>query len=133
MSVATLVQLSPVEERPVRLRIAAVLNVSVFAALLLLLIGSAVPYGTAEPWWKATFVSAVFAICIVAIIESMLSGENRIGGSRSVLLSMLVLSVLALLQTITIRSGNPANPYRPVARQLKYAPARNANLATRRL
>ena len=104
---ATLVQLSPVEERPVRLRIAAVLNVSVFAALLLLLIGSAVPYGTAEPWWKATFVSAVFAICIVAIIESMLSGENRIGGSRSVLLSMLVLSVLALLQTITIRSGNP--------------------------
>jgi len=107
LSVATLAQLSFVEERPVRLRIAAVLNSGIFAALLLLLIGSAVPYGTAEPWWKATFVSAVFAICIVAIIESMLSGENRISGSRSVLLSMLVLSVLAILQTITIRSGNP--------------------------
>ena len=107
MSEATLAQFTLAEERSVRLRIAAVLNSGVFAAMLLLLIGSAIPYGTAEPWWKATFVCAVFAICVVAIVESMLSGESRIGGSNAVLLSMLVLSGLAFLQTITIRSGSP--------------------------
>jgi O-antigen ligase len=107
MSEVTLVQFPAANESAMRLRIAAVLNCGVFASLALLLIGSAIPYGTAEPWWKAAFVSAVFAICIVAIVESMLSGEHRIGGSSGVLLSMLALSVLAFLQTIAIRSGNP--------------------------
>src|SRR5437867_8577004 len=94
------------EERVTRLRIADLLNKGIFGGLLLLLVISAIPYGTIEPWWKAAFVSAVFAICIAAIVESLISGESKIGGSRGVLLSMLALCGLALLQTITIRSGN---------------------------
>ena len=96
-----------VEDRAVRTRIASLLNKAVFISLVLLLVVTAIPYGTAEPWWKATFVCFVFLICIVAIVESLLSGESRIGGSTEVLLSMLALCALGLTQTITIRAGNP--------------------------
>ncbi len=61
---------------------------------------AAIPYGTVEPWWKAAFVCAVFAICIVAVIESLVSGASRPDG-LSILLPMLALSALAFLQTIS--------------------------------
>src|SRR6476646_9942493 len=93
----------------VRLRIAGFLDKTVFTGLLVLLVLSAVPYGTVEPWWKAAFVCAVFLICIVAIVETLVSGECTIGGSRAILLSMIALSGLALVQTINIRS-NDADP-----------------------
>ena len=96
----------PDETPAVRQRVAAILNRAVFGSLLLLLALCAIPYGTVEPWWKAAFVSAAFCICIVAIVESLLSGESRIGGPRGVLLSMVALAGFALLQTITIRSGS---------------------------
>ena len=69
---------------------------------------AAIPYGTVEAWWKAAFICAVFAICIVAIIESLLSGANRIEGG-SVLLPMLVLAVLAFAQTISLGPSNVWN------------------------
>ena len=88
-----------------RLRIADVLSQVVFGSLVLLLIVSAVPYGITEPWWKGLFLAAIFAICIVAILETLLSGSYRINGSRGMLLSMLVLAGFAMLQTINIGSS----------------------------
>jgi len=81
------------------------LNKAVFGALVALIMITAIPYGTVEPWWKATFVCAVFAICIVAIIESLMSGETRIEGG-SILLPMLALSALAFVQTISAGSSD---------------------------
>ena len=95
------------EERASRLRIAALLNKAIFGSLVLLLVISPIPYGTAEPWWKAAFVCAVFAICFFAILESLLSGETRVGGDRGLLFSMLALSAFAFLQTLTIGRANP--------------------------
>ena len=89
-----------------RLRMAALLSQGVFGSLLLLLVMSAVPYGTVEPWWKAAFVSAVFSICIAAIVESLLRRDLRIYGLPGLLLSMLALCGFAFLQTVTIRRGN---------------------------
>jgi len=77
----------------------------VFSALVGLIAITAVPYGTVEAWWKAAFVCAVFAICIVAIIETLVSGSNRIAGGP-VLLPMLSLSALAFLQTFSV-SADP--------------------------
>jgi O-antigen ligase len=94
------------EERTTRLRVAAVASKGVFGGLLILLVMSAIPYGTVEPWWKAAFISAVFSISIGAIVESFLSGDSRIYGSRGLLLSMLVLCGFGFLQTLTIRGGN---------------------------
>ena len=90
----------------VRLRIAGFLDKTVFSGLLVLLALTAVPYGTVEPWWKAAFVCAVFLICIVAIVETLISGQCTIDGSRGILLSMIALCGLALIQTINFRSAD---------------------------
>jgi len=82
-----------------------ILSKAVFAALVALMVIAAIPYGTVEPWWKAAFVGAVLAICIVAIIETLVARANRVEGS-TVLLPMLALSALAFLQTLSIGSSN---------------------------
>ena len=79
------------------------LNKIIFGALLGLIVIAAIPYGTVEPWWKAAFVCAVFAICIVALIDSLVSGSLKIQGG-SILLPMLALAVLAFVQTLSLGS-----------------------------
>lgn len=93
------------EGEATRLRIAEVLNLIVFVSLLLLLAVSAIPYGITEPWWKAAFIAAVFAICVVAILELLVKGDSQIHGSKGILLSMLALAGLAMLQTINLGGG----------------------------
>lgn len=105
MSEVMITSFPTTDEQLVRLRIASLFDKTVFGALLVLLVLSAVPYGTVEPWWKAAFVCAAFLICIVAIVETLISGECDIGGSRAILLSMIALCGLALIQTINIRSA----------------------------
>ena len=82
-----------------------VLNRIIFGALVGLLIVTAIPYGTVEPWWKAAFVCAAFGLCILAIIEMLISGATQISG-KSVLLPMVALSALAFLQTLSLGSLN---------------------------
>ena len=79
------------------------LSNGIFGSLVGLIVIAAIPYGTVEPWWKAAFACAVFAICIVAIIEMMVSGSHRITGG-SVLLPMLALTALAFVQTLSFGS-----------------------------
>src|SRR5262245_58108895 len=94
--------------QPARLRVADLLSKAVFGFLLILICLTAIPYGTIEPWWKALFVCGVFAVCIVAILENLLSGTNRVEGI-AVLLPLLALTALAFLQTISLPSG-PTHP-----------------------
>ena len=84
------------------------LNKLVFSALIVVIVLTPIPYGTVEPWWKAAFVCAVFAICILALIESLVTGKIEIR-SRSVLLPMLALSALAFLQTLSLGVRTEAN------------------------
>jgi len=77
----------------------------IFAALVCLIVIAPIPYGTVEPWWKAAFVCAVFAICIVALIENR---GKRLEGA-SILLPMLALSLLAFLQTLSLGSRTEGN------------------------
>ena len=85
------------KETPIFFR---VIRGSIFGALLALLVDMAIPYGTVEPWWKAAFVCAVFAICILAIVDSV-SLKFPAG---AILLPMLALSALAFVQTIPFGS-----------------------------
>jgi len=78
------------------------LNKPIFVMLLVLLVIAAVPYGTVEPWWKAAFVCAVFAVGILAIIDKL-----AIDGP-SILLPMLALSALAFVQTLSFGSQEVA-------------------------
>ena len=77
------------------------LNKAVFGVLVALIIVTAIPYGTAEPWWKAAFVCAVFVTCIVAIIESLITGSTHIPG-KPVLFPMLALAAVAYFQTLSL-------------------------------
>src|SRR5215216_5661754 len=80
-----------------------ILNKTIFGTLIFLVVVAAIPYGTVEPWWKAAFVCAVFAICIVAIIHVLVRGSYRIAG-KPVLLPMSALTALAFVQTLSFGS-----------------------------
>lgn len=79
-----------------------------FCALLAVILVAPIPYGTVEAWWKAAFVCAVFAICIVALIETLKNRIERIEGT-SILLPLLALSLLAFLQTLSLGARTEAN------------------------
>jgi len=79
------------------------LNRIVFLALIVLIVVTPIPYGTVEPWWKAAFVCAVFAICILALLEN--AGVPR----KPILLPMLALSALAFLQTLSLGTRTEAS------------------------
>ena len=104
----------PVDQRAASLRIADLLSKGIFGALLGLIVLTAIPYGTVEPWWKALFACLVFALCIGAIVEGLLSGRssNSSGtAERTLLLPLLALAVFAFAQTISLGSvgDNPGN------------------------
>jgi O-antigen ligase len=84
------------------------LNKLVFSSLVAVIVLTPIPYATVEPWWKALFVCAVFAICILALIESLVTGNLEICG-KSVLLPMLALSALAFIQTLSLGTHTEAN------------------------
>jgi O-antigen ligase len=85
-------------------RAAKVLGSIVFSALLVLLVLTAIPYGTAETWWKAFFVCAVFALTIVWLIEGWLSG-SWITDGWTLLLPIAALVVFSFLQTLPFRQA----------------------------
>jgi O-antigen ligase len=87
-----------------RLRAADVLGKIVFISLLALVAFTAIPYGTAEAWWKAFFVCVVFTLCILWLIEGLLSKAWLQGVSHSCLLILPVLAfaLFSFLQTVPL-------------------------------
>lgn len=85
---------------PLRARAAKVLRTIVFLSLPGLIILTAIPYGTAEAWWKAVFVCVVFALTIVWLIEGWLS-ESWIRDGWSLVLPIAALAILSFLQTLS--------------------------------
>ena len=82
---------------------AAVLDKSIFVSLLLILVLTAIPYGTSEPWWKAAFVCAVFALVIIALIENLLSDAAGVRG-WGLLLPLVALAAFCFVQIIPLSS-----------------------------
>ncbi|MCM3873323.1 MAG: O-antigen ligase family protein [Pyrinomonadaceae bacterium] len=87
---------------PVQHRVRGFADVSaktVFASLLALIVLTAVPYGTVEPWWKAFFICAIMTLSLLSVVEGTLSGSWHIGG-REQLIPLVVACVFAFLQTV---------------------------------
>ena len=84
-----------------RLRIARVLGSIIFVSLLVLVTFSAIPYGTAEAWWKAFFICAVFTLGIIWSIEGYLS-NCWVTNGWSIILPIVALTLFSLLQTIPL-------------------------------
>ena len=89
-------------------RIADLLSKLIFGALLVLIVLAALPYGTAQPWWKALFVCGVFSICILALLENALNGAPGFQG-MFLALPLICLSIFSYLQSL------PLWPNKPVA------------------
>jgi O-antigen ligase len=68
---------------------------------------AAVAYGGSDPWWKAFFACAIFAITIFSVLEIILSDNPTFPGLR-VLAPAVVLVLFSLAQTIPIWQANPA-------------------------
>ena len=87
-----------------RLRAAYVLGKIIFILLLALIAFTAIPYGTAEAWWKAFFVCAVFTLCILWLTEGLLSQEwvNGLREGWSVILPVAILALFSFLQTLPL-------------------------------
>lgn len=101
MSDAVAVSFVPVDELPVRLRIAALLDGALFGSLVLLVCLAAIPYGTSHPWWRALFVCFVLTATIFAVVETSLSSPTRLAGGR-IVLPVFVLAGFAFLQTVSL-------------------------------
>jgi putative inorganic carbon (HCO3(-)) transporter len=82
---------------------------TIFYALLVLLVVVAIPYGSAEAWWEAFFECAVFAICLLWIIEGLLSG-SWLAGQRALWLPVLALIAYCIFQSLPLwpDGGEPA-------------------------
>lgn len=86
-------------------RIAELLSQAIYAALLTLIFVAAVAYGGSDPWWKAFFTSAIFAVGILAALEIMLSEKPSLPG-LGLLLPILALVIFSLAQTISLSKSN---------------------------
>jgi O-antigen ligase len=114
MAQAGVTEYIAVSQKAASLRIADLLSKGIFGALLSLIVLTAIPYGTVEPWWKAVFACLVFALCIGAIVEGLLiGGLSRASGfaGRPLLLPLLTLAIFAFAQTISLGGvgDNPGN------------------------
>ncbi|HEX3279898.1 MAG TPA: O-antigen ligase family protein [Pyrinomonadaceae bacterium] len=106
MSQVTTAETMPgAQEETFKLRLARVLGILVFAGLLALLVITAIPYGTAEAWWKAFFICAAFSLAVLWLIEGYLTGAWITEGS-SIILPLVALVLFCFLQTIPL--GNQA-------------------------
>ena len=126
MAEATFNTFVSIDELPVRLRMAALLDHLLFGSLLVLLCLAAIPYGTSQPWWKALFICSVLLATIFAASEFFLSGSTQMEGKRLVF-PILSMAAYAYLQTVSLAANSDlskrvisADPYatRFVATQL---------------
>ncbi len=88
-----------------RLRVGRFADKAIFISLLALLVLAAIPYGTAEIWWKTGFISFFFLLGAFSVIEHLLSGDSRFQG-WTVVTPLLILACYAFLQSISLGPGS---------------------------
>jgi O-antigen ligase len=94
----------------------------IFYALITVIALTAIPYGTFEPWWKAVFQSAIFALGLLWMVEGTLSGTWLVRQHR-LLIPMVALIALAVIQTfVPVRAGLPDSAIGAGSRPISFAP-----------
>ncbi|MGB7926152.1 MAG: O-antigen ligase family protein [Pyrinomonadaceae bacterium] len=84
--------------KPLRLRLAGLLDSVIFYSLLAVIALTVVPYGTVEQWWESLFECAVLTLGALWMIEGMLSGRWRLSG-RGLLAPLAALILFASIQS----------------------------------
>jgi O-antigen ligase len=97
--ISTASSVGHVDTAELSIRASQLLGSVVFFSLLGLFVVVAIPYGTAEAWWKAFFVCVIFSLAILWIVESYLRG-SWIGDAWPLVLPILTLALFSLFQTL---------------------------------
>ena len=103
-----------------RLRVAHILSRVIFVSLLVVLILTAVPYGTVEPWWIAIFECVVFLVAMLAVINMFISKNFHVN-HLSLAAPILVLIVYILFQSVSLFSVIPLGNLRTAVSADPYA------------
>jgi len=82
-----------------RSRAAGVLEAAIFYGLIAVIIFTAIPYGTVDPWSQAVFECAVFFIGLLWLGHALMTGSWRVRNLQLVL-PMIALVGLAILQSL---------------------------------
>ena len=89
-------------------RAALFLESAIYTCILALLVLTAIPYGTVEPWWLALFECIVFLLGAGWIVEGWMAGAWRVRG-RALLLPLVAVAIFAAVQTIPLRIATEVN------------------------
>jgi hypothetical protein len=87
------------------LAVARVLSTTIFVSLLVLIVLTAIPYGTTHAWWEALFVCAIFALAILWLLEGLLSNA-WFADSGPLVLPAIGLALFSFLQTLALGGQN---------------------------
>jgi O-antigen ligase len=71
----------------------------IFYGLIVIIVLTAIPYGTSESWSKALFESAVFFLAFLWIVYGLIDGSWRVGNTR-LIAPIFGLLVLAVVQSL---------------------------------
>lgn len=96
---------SAIESAPKRA--ALLLERAIFYSTLALIVLTAIPYGTVEPWSEAFFECVTFILAALCITECLLGGSWHIS-SRRVLLPLITLFIFAIVQTLPLGGADAA-------------------------
>jgi O-antigen ligase len=94
----------------------------IFYALMIVIVLTAIPYGTVEPWWKAVFQCGIFALGLLWMVDGTLSGTLFVREHR-LLIPLLALIVFLIIQIILpVRAGLPGSAIGAGSRPISFAP-----------
>src|SRR6185503_11760421 len=111
MSQATTAQIDAIgdaDRSVLKSRVASILGTTVFVGLLCLIVLTAIPYGATQAWWKAAFVSIVFVLAILWLLEGAIT-QSWFERNWSLVLPIAAMALLAFLQTLPL-GGQGSNP-----------------------
>lgn len=106
------IEVRPPAHPALSLRVARFLGTTVFATLLCLIVLTAIPYGTTQAWWIASFVAIAFSLAILWLIEGAIS-NSWLADGWSWALPLAALALLSFLQTLPLgkQSETSFGPY----------------------
>jgi hypothetical protein len=82
-----------------RSRVTSLLDGSIFYGLIAVIVLTAIPYGTVDPWSQALFECAVFFLTLLWVVHGFILGSWQIGNLR-LLAPLIGLVLLAAVQSI---------------------------------
>src|SRR5260370_14136280 len=84
-----------------RSRAVGLLEGAIFYGLIAVIVFTAIPYGTVDPWSQAVFECAVFLLGLLWVIHGLLEGSWRVGNLQ-LGFPMIALAALAVLQSFSL-------------------------------